>query len=135
MIRRPPRSTLFPYTTLFRSPVTHAGAIELDWLKEALKRSLPALVAIMAVNNETGVVQPWREALSLCHEHEAAFFCDAAQWIGKRPMKSLGDCDFVSGCAHKFGGPTGVGFLKCPAKGRTNPLLLGGKQEEGRRAG
>ncbi len=116
-------------------PVTHAGAIELDWLKEALKRSPPALVAIMAVNNETGVVQPWREALSLCHEHEAAFFCDAAQWIGKLPMKGLGDCDFVSGCAHKFGGPKGVGFLKCPAKGRTNPLLLGGKQEEGRRAG
>src|SRR5713226_1691220 len=116
-------------------PVTHAGAIELDWLKEALKPSPPALVAIMAVNNESGVVQPWREALSLCHEHEAAFFCDAAQWIGKLPMKGLGDCDFVSGCAHKFGGPKGVGFLKCPAKGRTNPLLLGGKQEEGRRAG
>jgi len=116
-------------------PVTRAGAIELDWLKEAFKRSPPALVGIMAVNNETGVVQPWHEALALCHEHEAAFFCDAAQWIGKLPMKGLGDCDFVSGCAHKFGGPKGVGFLKCPAKGRTNPLLLGGKQEEGRRAG
>src|SRR6266853_2746927 len=45
-------------------PVTHAGAIELDWLKEALQRSPPALVGIMAVNNETGVVQPWREALA-----------------------------------------------------------------------
>ncbi len=116
-------------------PVTHAGTIELDWLKEAPKRSPPALVALMAVNNETGVVQPWREALSICREHEVAFFCDAAQWIGKLPMKNLGDCDFVSGCAHKFGGPKGVGFLKCPAKGRTNSLLLGGKQEEGRRAG
>src|SRR5439155_25100621 len=49
--------------------------------------------------------------------------------------KGLGDCDFVSGCAHKFGGPKGVGFLKCPAKGRMYPLLRGGKQEEGRRAG
>ena len=49
------------------------------------------------------------------------------------PAAGLGECDFVSGCAHKFGGPQGVGFLKCPA--RLRPLLRGGPQEEGRRAG
>src|SRR5438876_589972 len=58
-----------------------------------------------------------------------------AHWLGKLPAAGLGDCDFVSGCAHKFGGPKGVGFLKCPARSRLSPLLVGGKQEEGRRAG
>jgi len=45
----------------------------------------------------------------------------------------MGSCSFVSGCAHKFGGPQGVGFLKCPST--TKPLITGGLQEEGRRAG
>jgi len=61
------------------------------------------------------------------------FFCDAAQWIGKLPLDGFGNCCFVSGCAHKFGGTQGVGFLKCPPT--TKPLLTGGTQEEGRRAG
>ncbi len=116
-------------------PVTRAGIIDLDWLKDALKKSPPALVAVMAANNETGVLQPWREALRLSRDRGVPFFCDAAQWLGKLPARGLGGCDFVSGCAHKFGGPKGVGFLKCPAKGRVQPLLLGGPQEEGRRAG
>jgi cysteine desulfurase len=95
----------------------------------------PGLVAIMAANNETGVLQPWREALAISRQWGVPFLCDAVQWIGKMPAHGLGECDFVSGCAHKFGGPKGVGFLKCPAKGRVHPLLVGGKQEEGRRAG
>jgi len=57
------------------------------------------------------------------------------QWTGKMPAHGLGGCDFVSASGHKFGGPRGVGFLKCPAKGRVEPLLHGGMQEEGRRAG
>ena len=93
----------------------------------------PHLVALMAANNETGVLQPWRETLAVCREHGVKFFCDAAQWIGRMPAAGLGACDFVSGCAHKFGGPQGVGFLKCPAN--FPPLLRGGPQEEGRRAG
>ncbi len=93
----------------------------------------PQLVALMAANNETGVLQPWREALAVCREHGVKFFCDAAQWIGRMPAAGLGACDFVSGCAHKSGGPQGVGFLKCPAN--FPPLLRGGPQEEGRRAG
>jgi cysteine desulfurase len=89
----------------------------------------------MAANNETGVLQPWREAMTICRQWGVPFFCDAAQWIGKLPANGLGDCDFVTGAAHKFGGPKGVGFLKCSAKGRIEPLLRGGPQEEGRRAG
>jgi cysteine desulfurase len=63
------------------------------------------------------------------------FFTDAVQFIGKLPVKGLGDCDYVSGAAHKFGGPRGVGFLKIKHRSQITPLLLGGKQEGGRRAG
>ena len=114
-------------------PARRDGVIELEWLADALKHRLPACVAVMAANNETGVLQPWREAAVLCRERGAPFLCDAAQWVGKLPASGLGACDFMSGCAHKFGGPQGVGFLKCPAAFR--PLFLGGPQEEGRRAG
>ena len=114
-------------------PVRRDGTLDMDWLRAELARSRPALVAVMAANNETGVLQPWREVLAVCAERGVPFFCDAAQWVGKRPAHGLGACDFVSGCAHKFGGPQGVGFLKCPAGMR--PLLVGGPQEEGRRAG
>ena len=114
-------------------PVQRDGTLDLGWLRAGLARARPALVAAMAANNETGVLQPWREVRESCAEHGVPFFCDAAQWVGKLPAQGLGACDFVSGCAHKFGGPQGVGFLKCAAELR--PLLVGGPQEEGRRAG
>jgi cysteine desulfurase len=114
-------------------PVNKQGVLDLAWLDAALATSRPALIAVMAANNETGVLQPWREVLALCKEREVPLLCDAAQWVGKMPAQGLGGCDFVSGCAHKFGGPQGVGFLKTSA--RLKPLLFGGLQEEGRRAG
>lgn len=116
-------------------PVTREGVVDLNWLAKRLKRKRPGLLAVMAVNNETGVLQPTREILALCRAHGIPFFCDAVQAVGKLPAAGLGECDFLSGSAHKFGGPRGVGFLKCPAKGRVEPLLRGGAQEEGRRAG
>lgn len=114
-------------------PAARAGVIDLAWLAKRLEHKLPALVAVMAANNETGVLQPWTEALALCRERGVPLFCDAAQWVGKLPAAGLGAADFVSGCAHKCGGPQGVGFLKVPA--RFQPLLVGGPQEDGRRAG
>jgi cysteine desulfurase len=118
-----------------RVPAGRDGVVELDWLRDGLRKRKPALVAVMAANNETGVLQPWREVLAMCRENGVPFLCDAAQWVGKLPARGLGVCDFVSGCAHKFGGPKGVGFLKCPSGARLTPLLVGGKQEDGRRAG
>ena len=115
--------------------VTPAGVLDLDALREALTKEQPSLIAVMAANNETGVMQPWEEVHQLCIDHQVPFFCDAAQWIGKLPAKGLGACDFVSGCAHKFGGPQGIGFLKCPSEGAVYSQLVGGPQEEGRRAG
>jgi cysteine desulfurase len=116
-------------------PVTHDGVIDLDWLTAELADTRPGLVGIMAANNETGVIQPWREALAICRQYKVPFFTDAVQWLGKMPAKGLGDGDYVSGAAHKFGGPRGVGFLKVPHRSHVTPLLLGGKQEQGRRAG
>jgi cysteine desulfurase len=116
-------------------PVTRTGVVDLDWLAEQLQRTRPGFIAVMAANNETGVLQPWREVLALCRRRQVPLFCDAVQWVGKLPARGLGECDFVTGSAHKFGGPKGVGFVKCPAHGRVEPLLLGGPQEDGRRAG
>jgi cysteine desulfurase len=116
-------------------PARRSGIVDLDWLETSLRVSRPGAVAVMAANNETGVLQPWREVLSLCQHHEVPLFCDAAQWIGKEPAQGLGECEYVSGCAHKFGGPRGVGFLKAPRRGRFYPLLRGGGQEARRRAG
>ncbi len=115
-------------------PVTRDGVVELAWIEQRLQRTRPALVTVMAANNETGALQPWREAQTLCREQGVPFFCDAAQWLGKLPASGLGASDWVSACAHKFGGPRGVGFLKVPP-GRITPLLHGGPQEEQRRPG
>lgn len=116
-------------------PVTGDGVLEVGWLRDRIGSRRPGLVALMAANNETGVIQPWSEVRDLCSAAGVPFFCDAVQWLGKRPAKGLGTCDFVSGSAHKFGGPRGVGFLKCPPAGQWVPMLAGGGQEEGRRAG
>ncbi len=104
-------------------PVTHDGVIDLDWLTVELADTRPGLIGVMAANNETGVIQPWREILSICQSYEVPFFTDAVQWLGKMPAKDLGQCDFVCGAAHKFGGPRGVGFLKIPHRSKITPLL------------
>jgi cysteine desulfurase len=116
-------------------PVTHDGVVDLDWITMEMADKRPGLVGVMAANNEIGVIQPWREIQAICKAYEVPFFTDAVQFIGKMPLKGLGDCDYVSGAAHKFGGPRGVGFLKVPHRKAIMPLLHGGKQEGGRRAG
>jgi len=116
-------------------PVTAQGVADLAALEEILTCHRPGLVALMAANNETGVLQPWQEVQALCRRYGALFHCDAAQWIGKMASDGLGACDFLAGSAHKFGGPKGTGFLKVPATGRPLRWLRGGPQEERRRAG
>ena len=116
-------------------PVDAAGVTRLDWVEDHLARVQPALVAVMAANNETGVLQPWRRLQELCAARGVPYFCDATQWCGRFPTAGLGACDFVAGSAHKFGGPRGVGFLKCPNGRPLRPLFLGGHQQDGRRAG
>ena len=118
-----------------RIPVTSQGVVELEWLENRLAEERPSLVGLMAANNETGVIQSWQAVRDWCVKESIPFFCDAAQWIGKYPGLGLGDCDWTMGCAHKFGGPKGVGFLKVPSTGRFHSLFSGGPQEMSRRAG
>ena len=116
-------------------PVTRDGVVDMDWVTMELADKRPGLIGVMAANNETGVIQPWRELHAICKAYAVPIFTDAEQFIGKLPMTGLGECDFVSGAAHKFGGPRDVGFLKIPHRKAITPLLHGGKQEGGRRAG
>lgn len=116
-------------------PVRRDGVVDIGWIEERLRRERPALVAVMAANNETGVLQPWQRVHEVCAASGVAFFCDATQWCGREAAAGLGACDFVAGSAHKFGGPRGVGFLKSASGVALRPLVHGGGQQERRRAG
>lgn len=115
-------------------PVNAGGVVEIAAL-DALRAEagVPGLVMVMAANNEIGVLQPWRAIAEWCAAAGVAYACDAAQWLGKLPATGLGVATYVVGCAHKFGGPAGVGFLR--AARPLAPLLVGGPQEDGQRAG
>lgn len=119
-----------------RIPVTPGGLIDLAALEKLLKAQKSALVSVMLVNNETGAIQPVREAAALAHKHGALFHCDAVQGAGKIPLDitQLG-ADFLTLSAHKLGGPQGAGALILGLCGITPILLQGGGQEKKARPG
>lgn len=116
-------------------PVNAHGVVEPEGVKAFFAAKRPALVSVQAANNESGVLQPWREIAAICREHGVPFHTDASQWIGKLDSANLGECDFITGSAHKFGGPKGCGFLVLPEEESRLAFLRGGPQEHGRRAG
>ncbi|HEY0848727.1 MAG TPA: cysteine desulfurase family protein [Bradyrhizobium sp.] len=119
-----------------RIGITRAGIIDLRRLR-ALLDGPPALVSVMLANNETGAIQPVAEAAKLVHDAGGLLHVDAIQALGKISfdLASTG-ADLLSLSAHKIGGPKGVGALLL-AEGIEGlaPLLRGGGQEKGRRAG
>ncbi len=116
-------------------PVNGQGIVEPEAVKKCLAVSSPALVSVMAANNESGSLQPWREIAKMCREHSVKMHCDAAQWLGKLDASLLGECDYVTGSGHKFGGSKGVGFLLLSDEDERLGIQRGGPQEQGRRAG
>jgi cysteine desulfurase len=117
--------------------VTHSGLLDLDRLRAMLDGGPPALVSVMLANNETGAVQPVQEAGEIVHAAGGLLHVDAIQAFGKIPFNlNTLDADLVTVSAHKIGGPKGVGAVIL-AEGMLGlePLLRGGGQELGRRAG
>jgi len=120
-----------------RIAVTGSGLINLDDLRRQLASGPPALVSIMAANNETGALQPIREAAEIVRGQGGLLHIDAIQAFGKIPFNINGvNADLATLSGHKIGGPKGVGALvMAEGLGGLEPLLRGGGQELGRRAG
>lgn len=116
-------------------PVTKEGVVTTDALNSVIT-SGTHLVSIMLANNEIGTIEPIKSLCEIAHKYGALFHTDAVQAVGhiQIDVKSLG-VDLLSASAHKFNGPKGVGFLYIKNGTKITPLLSGGAQEQGYRAG
>lgn len=112
-----------------------SGRILTKDVKEAIQADT-ILISIMMVNNETGVIQPIAEIANMIQDTEIIFHTDAVQAYGTASIdvQNLG-VHLLTTSAHKINGPKGVGFLYKRASVKLDPLLFGGNQENGLRAG
>ena len=121
--------------------VDAGGIVDLTGLEAVLaghdREEGPALVAIHAANNETGIIQPVREIARLAKAHGAVLVVDAVQAAGRVNLDISGECgDFLILSSHKIGGPKGAGaFIGASDLMMPAPLIRGGGQEKGHRAG
>lgn len=127
----------FPASAIGTVGVTGSGLVDLNRLSAVLRGGPPAMVSVMLANNETGALQPVAEAAEIVHEAGGLLHVDAIQAFGKIScdINEL-EADILTLSGHKIGGPKGVGALVL-AEGLSGlePLLRGGGQELGRRAG
>ncbi|HEV7307062.1 cysteine desulfurase family protein [Ensifer sp.] len=131
----------FPREAVSEIPVTSTGVVDLPVLRDLLAGHDRALglpmVAVMLVNNETGIIQPIAEIADIVRAHGGILVVDAVQAAGRIPLaiEELG-ADFLILSSHKIGGPKGAGALV--ARGEVMmpvPLIRGGGQEKGHRSG
>ena len=117
-------------------PVDQGGRIDLGELRAAIRPGETALVSLMWANNETGVISPVAEAAAVAAEMGVLFHTDAVNAMGKVPIDAPGSgAHFMSLSGHKFHAPKGVGALFVKNGVRFRPMLIGGGQEDQRRAG
>jgi cysteine desulfurase len=133
----------FPASQIEEIPVTADGVVDVGALERRLSERkwqghLPPLVSIMAANNETGAVQPIRQAAAIVHQADGLLHVDAVQAAGRITcdINNMG-ADLLTISAHKLGGPQGVGALikRSAALHLSEPMIKGGGQERGGRAG
>jgi len=112
------------------------GEVDLVHLNSLLSEDVKTLVSLMHVNNETGTILPIKKVAAICKSKNALFHSDTVQSLGyyKIDVKEL-NIDFITCSAHKFHGPKGVGFLYIKQGLGIKPLIFGGNQERGLRAG
>lgn len=121
--------------TIHRLPVDNQGRLDLDHYQSLLSENV-ALVSVMWANNETGTVFPVQTMASMAKEKGVLFHTDGVQAVGKFPIHlASSDIDMLSFSGHKIHAPKGVGALYVKRGSRFRPLLRGGHQERGRRAG
>ena len=121
--------------TIHRLPVDNQGRLDLDHYQSLLSENV-ALVTVMWANNETGTVFPVQTMATMAKEKGVLFHTDGVQAVGKFPIHlASSDIDMLSFSGHKIHAPKGVGALYVKRGSRFRPLLRGGHQERGRRAG
>src|SRR5438309_9354600 len=124
-----------PAATVDVISVDAVGRIDLDELRSSLDRS-PAVVSVVAANNEVGTLNPIIDIAELVHRAGSLLHTDATQWVGKLPIDvDEWDVDLLSFSAHKMYGPKGVGALYVRQGIHLEALLTGGGQERGIRGG
>ncbi len=120
-------------------PVTANGVIDLDVLQmhlDDLSHEACPLLALMAANNETGVIQPVQKATRMMYTANGHIHVDAVQAFGKMPVNlAVMGVDSLAVSAHKIGGPMGVGALVLTHGTKLAPMVFGGGQESGYRGG
>ncbi len=118
-----------------RVPVDRDGRLDLGELRSFIGED-PAVVSVMAANNETGVIFPLADVAEIVDETPALFHTDAVQsFISEEITVATTGADMISLASHKFGGPKGVGLLYVPREIELEPVIHGGGQELGRRSG
>ncbi|MBC77203.1 MAG: hypothetical protein CME64_14425 [Halobacteriovoraceae bacterium] len=123
---------------VLHAKTTTSGVVDIEDFTKLLKDNADktAMVCIMAANNESGVIQPWKEISKLCQENGVTYFSDTTQYIGKTEFnfeESGMDYAVVSG--HKVGALVGSGFIIAKDPATLKPIVFGGGQEKGLRGG